>query len=350
MRFATRALLKGLPSVETRSMIERLQKMPPPAEESATAFLEKQLSTLEGAVYASFFFKEFEALKRLITSWLQPHDKLLLLSSHFSKPSSPFHSFLKSCDIELHLLDPYAEGRLSKAFEIKPQLLLIETPDSETLSLYDLHSIIKEAKRWGVKVIVDNTVATPYFQNPLKWGAHIVLHRSLGYLSGLEGIQGEVMMTDDPEFKRLLDVSKKSFDQSPSSFLIWALSQGVKTLAVRMEAQAKAALSIAKFLSNHAKVKKVYYPGLPDYPQRALAEKQLYGFGSTLCAQFNFTNEEIEAFVKKLKYFSLTSSFGGARSSLSQVLSTKENHASLRFQIGLEDEIDLIEDLASALG
>ena len=180
---------------------------------------------------------------------------------------------------------PVAE--LEKRDTERPKWLILETPTNPLLGIYDIESIVKSAKKQGTLVIVDNTFATPYFQNPLRWGADIVWHSTTKYIGGHSDVVGGAIMTNQQAIKHALDFGRKALGVNPSPFDVWLLTRGVKTLALRMEQHQKNAQALAAYLQKHPKVKKVYYPGLDQHPNDAIAKKQMYGFGGMVSAEFS---------------------------------------------------------------
>ena len=230
------------------------------------------------------------------------------------------------------------------------------------LEVFDISTLAKEAKKHGVLTIVDNTFASPYFQNPLNLGADVVWHSSTKYLGGHSDVIGGVAMTNHQSIKTQLDFARKAMGLNPSPFDTWLLTRSVKTLALRMEKHQENALEIVRFLETHPLVKKIYYPGLKSNPQYDLAKAQMKGFSGVVSVEFNLSLGATKTLISSFKLFSLAESLGGVESLVSHPATM--THASIpaqerqrsgisdglvRFSVGIEDAQDLIEDLATAL-
>src|SRR5262249_49303022 len=153
----------------------------------------------------------------------------------------------------------------------KPKWLLFETPTNPLLNIIDIEACVKIAHRHEVTVIVDNTFATPYFQNPLHYGADIVWHSTTKYMGGHSDIVGGAIMTNNAAIKKELDFMRMAMGMNPSPFDVWLVTRGVKTLALRMERHTQNAKLVVDFLENHPKINRVYYPGLVHHPHHTIA-------------------------------------------------------------------------------
>lgn len=326
--------------------------------------LEKQLAGLEEADYATVFSSGLGALSALATM-LSQGDKVLALEGLYGGTYRLFKQILCRYGIELEIHNPSTlQGHedLIKALEKKPKWLIFETPTNPLLGVYDLEAYAKLGKRYAVTTIVDNTFASPYCQNPLKWGIDIVWHSTTKYLGGHSDVIGGVVMTNSSTIKKALDFARKSIGVNPSPFDTWLTTRGVKTLAVRMEKHQENALAIAKFLEKHPLVKKIYYPGLESHPGHQIAKKQMSGFSGMLSAEFHLSLDATKKMISSFKLFSLAESLGGVESLVNHPATM--THASIpseerekmgltdglvRFSIGIEDSEDLIEDLKNAM-
>ena len=245
---------------------------------------------------------------------------------------------------------------------MRPKFLFLETPTNPLLEIVSIEQLSELARNYGVLTVVDNTLATPYFQNPLAWGADIVIHSTTKYIGGHSDTIGGVMITNLDVFKQKMDFARMALGLNPSPFDAWLAMRGVKTLALRMEAHAENAMALAEFLSRHPKVKRVYYPGLSEHPQHEIAKKQMRAFSGIVSAEFHLSPEEIAKMISKLELFSLAESLGGVESLVS--VPALMTHASipeerrlklgispqlLRFSVGIEDRDDLIADIRNAL-
>ncbi len=223
--------------------------------------------------------------------------------------------------------------------------VLVETPTNPLLKVVDLKAVCKLAHAKKAKVIVDNTFASPVLQNPLDLGADVVLHSSTKYLGGHSDVVGGVLITNDEGLKKDFDFYRKAMGLNPSPFDCWLVSRGIKTLALRMAQHQKNAKAVAAFLKKSVSVKNVYYPG----------------FGGMVSVRFK-DDKAAKKFIKGLKLFCLAESLGGVESLVCQPSSM--THASIpkaerekigiddalvRLSVGIEDEVDLLADIAAAL-
>jgi cystathionine beta-lyase/cystathionine gamma-synthase len=257
---------------------------------------------------------------------------------------------------------PSSPDDIDKALESKPKWLFFETPTNPLLDVFDISAFAKIAKRHGALTLVDNTFASPYFQNPLTMGVDIVWHSTTKYIGGHSDVIGGAAMTNSATIKQELDFARKALGVNPSPFDVWLIARGVKTLALRMEQHQFNAMAVARFLESHPKVKKVYYPGLESHAHHAVAKKQMSGFGGMVSAEFNLSLESTKKLISSFSLFALAESLGGVESLVSHPATM--THASIpheerqriglgdgliRFSVGIEDSSDLLNDLTEAL-
>jgi cystathionine beta-lyase/cystathionine gamma-synthase len=230
------------------------------------------------------------------------------------------------------------------------------------LKVIDIEAVTKVAHKAQAVVVVDNTFASPIFQSPLEMGADIVVHSTTKYIGGHSDIiGGAVMMNDDKLYEQIKFVQFAG-GAVPGPLECFLLLRSVKTLAVRMEKHDVNALAVARFLSEHSRVKEVFFPGLPSHPQHALAKKQMRGFAGMVSFNLKGSYDEVVSFLQKLKVFSLAESLGGVESLVNHP--EKMTHASvpeemrkqlgigpnlIRLSCGIESADDLIKDLDQAL-
>ena len=251
---------------------------------------------------------------------------------------------------------------LRKALTKKTKMVWIETPSNPLLNIVDLEAVIALARKKDILTVVDNTFLSPYFQKPFEFGADMVMHSTTKYLNGHSDVVGGALVYGNKELERKGRFLINALGVSQAPFDAWLVLRGVKTLAQRMEAHQANARTIAQFLEKHKSVKKVYYPGLQSHPQYALIKKQMTGFGGIVSFELDTQNVPLDAFFRKLKYFSLAESLGGVESLVEHPYSM--SHASMgkaalktsgitpetiRISAGIEGVQDLINDLDHAL-
>ena len=212
-------------------------------------------------------------------------------------------------------------------------------------------------------MVVDNTFASPFFQQPLLLGADLVVHSTTKYIGGHSDLIGGALIVNDKEWYTKLKFLQNAVGAVPGAFDSWLMLRGIKTLSVRMKKHEENALLIAAFLESHPKIDHVFYPGLPSDPSYDLARQQMTGFGGMISFKLNRGDKKVaNSFFKKLKIISLAESLGGVESLI--CYPSAMTHASLsedqrnaigvtkdlvRFSVGIEDVEDLIEDLTQAL-
>ncbi len=324
--------------------------------------LEKLLASLEEAKYATVFSSGIGGLTAMV-SLLQSGDNVLVIDGIYGGTYRLFNQVLSRFQIGFSSILPRSVEEMKAALkEKKPKWLLFETPTNPLLDVFDIAQMTQAARDLGVFTIVDNTFASPYCQNPLLLGADLVWHSTTKYIGGHSDVIGGAVMTNDVKMKEQLDFARKTFGVNPSPFDCWLVMRGVKTLPLRMEKHQSNAMTVARFLEQHPKVKKVYYPGLESHPGHAIAKKQMSGFSGMLSAEFHLSLEETKKLITSFSYICLAESLGGVESLVNHPSSM--THASIpkaerermgisdglvRFSIGLEDGDDLIEDLTLAL-
>jgi cystathionine beta-lyase/cystathionine gamma-synthase len=242
------------------------------------------------------------------------------------------------------------------------KLIFVETPTNPMMRLTDLAAVGGFAREHGLLCVVDNTFATPYFQNPLQLGADVVLHSTTKYLNGHSDMVGGVLVTSRDDLAERLAFLQNAAGAVPGPMDCWLALRGTKTLAVRMRQHETSARRIAAWLESHAAVKQVHYPGLPSHPQHELACRQMRGFGGMISLELG-SLERARRAVEAVRVFALAESLGGVESLIGHPATM--THASVpramreamgltdglvRLSIGIEEVDDLIADLDQALG
>jgi cystathionine beta-lyase/cystathionine gamma-synthase len=245
----------------------------------------------------------------------------------------------------------------------KTRMLWIETPTNPMLNIVDIRAICDQVKGRDLIVVVDNTFASPYLQNPLDLGANVVVHSATKYLGGHSDVIHGVVVTNDEQLGNQIRFLQNAVGAVPGPQDCFLILRGIKTLHIRMDRACENAEKIAWFLKGHPKVSKVYYPGLDDHPGHEIASRQMKKFGGMV--SFDLVANTEESAVKVLSnthYFSLAESLGGVESlighpaSMTHASITKEDSLKvgltdslIRLSVGIEDVDDLIEDLEKAL-
>jgi cystathionine beta-lyase/cystathionine gamma-synthase len=247
---------------------------------------------------------------------------------------------------------------LAAAVDDSTRLVWIESPTNPLLNVVDIRAVAEAARAAGALVVVDNTFATPYLQQPLALGADIVVHSTTKYLGGHSDVIGGFAATNDPTIAERLRFLQKSLGAVPGPFDAWLVLRGLKTLAIRMERHCENARAVATFLDAHPRVERVLYPGLADHPGHELAARQMRDFGGMISFLAESEQEAVEL-VARTKIWTLAESLGGVESLIEHP--ARMTHTStadapfaappnlVRLSAGIESADDLIADLESAL-
>ena len=252
---------------------------------------------------------------------------------------------------------------LLAAIKPKTKMIWVETPSNPLLKLVDLAMVAEVARAKGILAVADNTFASPWVQRPLKHGFDIVVHSATKYLNGHSDLIGGVAVTSSKEIGEKLTFLQNAIGSVPSAFDCFLVTRGLKTLALRMQRHCENALAIAQGLEGHAKIERVFYPGLKSHPQRALAKRQMAAGGGMVSAIVKGGEKAALRFLERCEIFTLAESLGGVESLIEHPAIM--THASVpaevrgeigisdalvRLSVGVEDVEDLIADLEQALG
>jgi cystathionine gamma-lyase/cystathionine beta-lyase/cystathionine gamma-lyase/homocysteine desulfhydrase len=320
--------------------------------------LERNLVALEGGQSAYTYASGMAAISAIMTL-LRTGDHVVVSHNVYGGTYRLFEQVLRDYGLDFSWVDTSDLAALRKAIRTSTRMLFIETPTNPILTLTDIRAVSKIARKHGLILVVDNTFMTPVFQRPLELGADIVVHSTTKYLNGhSDSLGGAVIVRDEAHGERLGFV-QKSVGAVLSPFESWLVLRGIKTLALRMERHDKTGRTLAKYLSRRPKVRRVVYPGLPSHPQRALARRQMTGFGGMISFDVG-SYERARRFLGKLKICALAESLGGVETLISHPASM--THVSVpepdrkrlgitpglvRLSVGIEDPEDLIADLAA---
>jgi cysteine-S-conjugate beta-lyase len=324
--------------------------------------LEQTLAALENGKYATVFSSGLGALTA-VANLLSAGDNVLAMDDLYGGSYRLFKQVFEKFGVSFTQISFKDMDEAEAMFRRGPKLVLLESPSNPLLKIADIEKISALAKQYNCLTVVDNTFASPYFQQPLSLGADIVMHSSTKYLGGHSDLIGGTIVTNDPEIGAKMQFARKAIGLNPSPFEAWLISRSLKTLAVRMERHQENAIAVANFLSNHPKVARVYYPGLESHPDYEVAKKQMKGFSGIVSCEFALSLEQTTKLISSFKLFSLAESLGGVESLVDHPASM--THASIpkadrekaglqdglvRFSVGLEHCDDLLNDLRIALG
>jgi cystathionine beta-lyase/cystathionine gamma-synthase len=316
------------------------------------------LASLEGAEHGFAFSSGLGAATTLM-HLVSPGDRVVAVNDVYGgiyrmfaqiyEPKGYVFEWLPAADLSTNLAAHLDE---------RTRIVWLETPTNPLLNVVDIRAAADAAHAVGALVVVDNTFATPYLQQPLDLGADVVLHSTTKYLGGHSDVIGGFVATNDPTIAERLLFLQKSLGAVPGPFDAWLVLRGLKTLAVRMRQHSANARAVAEFLDGHTHVEKVLYPGLASHPGHEIARGQMRDFGG-MVSFLAETAEEAEALVARTKIFQLAESLGGVESLIE--LPVRMTHAStadapfaappnlIRLSVGIESADDLVADLEAAL-
>ncbi|ABF41500.1 cystathionine gamma-lyase [Candidatus Koribacter versatilis Ellin345] len=322
--------------------------------------LEKNLAALEGGVDSKVFASGMAAVSAMC-SLLKKGDHVVCSSNVYGGVPRLFNQVLVNYGLEFTYVDTSDLKATEKAIRRSTKYVYIETPTNPLMVLSDIEAISQIAHKKGTEVVVDNTFMSPYFQKPIALGADMVLHSTTKFLNGHSDGLGGVLVCTTKEQSEKLAFIQKSVGAIMSPFESWLILRGVKTLAVRMKQHDESGRVVADFLAKQKKIKKVFYPGLPDHPQHELAKQQMTGFGALITFETGSLNNA-KKLLKRVKVCTLGESLGGVETLISHPATM--THAALgekgraaigltdgmvRISVGIEDVEDLITDLEQAI-
>ncbi len=322
--------------------------------------LEENLTALEGGIASRVFASGMAAINAICTMY-KSGDHVVCGNDLYGGVPRLFNQFLANFGMEFTYVDTSDAKNVERAIRKNTRMVYIETPTNPLMSLSDIAAISRVCRLRKVELVVDNTFMSPYFQQPMALGADMVVHSTTKFLNGhSDGLGGVVVCTTKDQAEKLAFVQKAA-GAILSPFECWLVLRGVKTLAVRMEQHDRSGRVVAEFLARHKKVKKVFYPGLPEHPQHDLAQQQMTGFGSMITFETGSLSNA-KKMLKKVRVCSLAESLGGVETLISHPATM--THAALgekgrreigitdglvRISVGIENVEDIIDDLDQAL-
>jgi cystathionine beta-lyase/cystathionine gamma-synthase len=324
--------------------------------------LEAVLAELEGGGRCAVFGSGLAAEHALLAAHLKPGDEIIVPGDVYGGTFRMLHKVFKPIGCRIAQVDFADLAALERAVSANSKLVWLESPTNPRLLVYDIAAISRIAHSQGALVVVDNTFATPYFQQPFCLGADLIVHSVTKYLAGhSDVIQGAVIARDPAVFEPI-GFLQNALGGVPSPFDCWLTLRGLRTLELRMQRHAENAIAVADALVRHPRVKRVYFPGLTDHPGYDIAVRQMTGFGGMVSFELDGTPDEAVALVSSFKYFALGESLGSVRSLV--CLPSRMTHKSIpaetraalglsetliRLSTGCESPRDLAGDVESAL-
>jgi methionine-gamma-lyase len=326
------------------------------------AALEREIAFLENGEAGLAFGSGMAAISSIIFSLSKSGNNIVASNTLYGGTHQFFMETLPRYNIEVREIDGTNIENFSKHIDENTSCIYIETPANPTLTIIDIRNCTKIAKKHKIPLVVDNTFPTPYFQKPLDLGADIVVHSATKYIGGHGDTVAGVVIGNKEYIDQLRSEILRDFGGIISPLNAWLLVRGLKTLAVRMQRHEENALEVAKYLTLHPKVKKVWYPGLTTHPQYQLACDQMNGFGGIVSFELKGGRKAGEKLMNSVELFTLAVSLGDVDSLIEHPASMTHSTYSaedlekigisegfVRLSVGLEDRHDLIKDLSQAL-
>jgi len=322
--------------------------------------LERTITKLEGG-HAAYVFTSGMAAIDSVFRLLRPGDHAILSQAVYGGVFRLTTQLLTHFGMEFSYVDTACLENVKAAIKPNTKMMYVETPTNPTMIVTDLAAVAKLSRERNLTLVVDNTFLSPYFQQPIALGAHIVVHSMTKYLNGHSDCIGGAVVLTRPEDAEKIYFVQRSAGAGLAPMDCFLVSRGIKTLAVRMERHNLNGMAVAKFLEGHKKVKRVIYPGLASHPQHEVAKRQQTGFGGMLSFDLG-SLDAAKAVLNHVKLCSLAESLGGVETLIS--LPALMTHASIpvekqneigitqgliRLSVGIEDVEDLIADLDQAL-
>lgn len=322
--------------------------------------LQTQLASLEGGSVALSFASGLAAEDALLRAVLRPGDHVLMGNDVYGGTHRLVRRIFGPWGVDLTTVELGDLETTREALEtLRPRVLWLETPSNPLMKITDITALAEIAHAVGALVVVDNTFATPYLQQPLVLGADVVVHSTTKYLGGHSDVLGGAVVTNDVELAEQVQFHQFAAGAVSGPMDAWLTTRGIKTLAVRMRQHSANAQAIAESLVGHAAVSRVYYPGLPSHPGHDLAVRQMRGFGGMLSLELSGGAAAARRFAESLRVFQLAESLGGVESLVNYP--SEMTHASvrgtelevsdaiIRLSVGIEEVDDLLADVRAAL-
>lgn len=322
--------------------------------------LEENLAALEGGRRGLAFASGLAAEDCLLRTLLAPGDHVVIPNDAYGGTFRLFAKVVSRWGVEWSVADTSDPESVRAALTPKTKVIWVETPSNPLLGITDIAVVADIARSAGAKLVVDNTFASPYLQQPLALGADVVVHSLTKYMGGHSDVVGGALVAADAALGEELAYHQNAMGAVAGPFDSWIVLRGIKTLAVRMDRHAENAGKVVELLKRHPKVTNVLYPGLPEHPGHEVAAKQMRNFGGMISFQVAGGEEEAVAVCGRTKIFTLAESLGGVESLIEHP--GRMTHASvagsalevpadlIRLSVGIENADDLLADLTQALG
>ncbi|MDI5966879.1 cystathionine gamma-synthase [Streptomyces sp. SL13] len=322
--------------------------------------LEENLAALEGGRRGLAFASGLAAEDCLLRTVLAPGDHVVIPNDAYGGTFRLFSKVVERWGVQWSVADTSDPAAVRAQLRPNTKVIWVETPSNPLLGITDIEALAGIARAEGVLLVVDNTFASPYLQQPLTLGADVVVHSTTKYMGGHSDVVGGALITSDTELGEQLTYHQNAMGAIAGPFDAWLVMRGVKTLAVRMDRHSANASRIAEMLTSHPKVHQVLYPGLAEHPGHETAAKQMRAFGGMVSFRVNGGEQAAVDVCNRAELFTLGESLGGVESLIEHP--GRMTHASaagsalevpadlVRLSVGIESVDDLLADLSQALG
>ena len=323
-------------------------------------FLSKKIAALEGTEGALIFSSGMAAISHMFLAFLQKGDHLVVQNTLYGGTVNFIKEEFPKYGIEYTFTNGYKAKDFEDVIQSNTKLIHIETPSNPLLTITDIRDVTQLARSKGILTSIDNTFASPINQKPIEFGVDLVMHSATKYFGGHSDLSAGAVASSHQNIERIWNVSK-NLGGNLSDMTVWLLERSMKTLGLRVKAQTKNAMKLAKWLNRHPQISKVHYPGLKSHPEHKLAKAQMTGFGAMLSFEL-YKSLDSEKFQKKLKLIKSSMSLAGVESTVisphltSHALLTQYERDSvgisdqlIRFSVGIEAVKDLKADIIQAI-
>ncbi|WP_322859313.1 cystathionine gamma-synthase [Mycobacterium europaeum] len=324
------------------------------------AALEASLAAVEGGGYGRAFGSGMAAVDCALRAMLRPGDHVIIPTDAYGGTFRLIDKVFTQWGVRYTPVALSDVDAVRAAITPQTRLIWVETPTNPLLSIADIAALAEIGKESSVKVLVDNTFASPALQQPLTLGADVVLHSTTKYIGGHSDVVGGALVTDDAELDQAFAFLQNGAGAVPGPFDAYLTMRGLKTLVLRMQRHGENASAVAEFLAGHPAVSTVLYPGLPSHPGHDVAARQMLGFGGMVSVRMRGGRQAARDLCARTEVFILAESLGGVESLIEHP--SAMTHAStagsqlevpddlVRLSVGIEDVADLLADLDQALG
>lgn len=322
--------------------------------------LEENLAALEGGPRGLAFASGLAAEDCLLRTILSPGDHVVIPDDAYGGTFRLFAKVVERWGVRWSVADTSDPAAVREAIRPETKAIWVETPSNPMLGITDIEVLADIARHAGARLVVDNTFASPYLQQPLALGADVVVHSTTKYMGGHSDVVGGALVAADAGLGEELAYHQNAMGAVAGPFDAWLVMRGIKTLAVRMDRHSENATKVAELLRSHPRVEQVYYPGLPEHAGHDIAVKQMKAFGGMVSFRVAGGEEAAVEVCNRARLFTLGESLGGVESLIEHP--GRMTHASaagsalevpadlVRLSVGIESADDLLADLRQALG